>query len=71
MGGMASNSPIRKKRKVYSNADLKVLRDAEKSDNSLCLADDIQEKELWFFQLPKDVRFIQTLNEPMTLLGAI
>ena len=47
-------SPARKRRKVRSDADLKILKGAERSDTSLSWTD---KKELWFFQLPKDVSF--------------
>jgi hypothetical protein len=52
-------SPVRKKRKTSNHhglMNLKVFEDAERSHVRLCEKDQgLGDKELWFFQLPKDV----------------
>lgn len=47
--------PTKKRRITGSSQNLKILNGTEKSDATLIFSDDLSEKELWFFQLPKDV----------------
>ena len=52
-------SPPKKRRKKTASEGLKILKDVEKTDPKLALPVGSDEmKELWFFQLPKDVSFI-------------
>ena len=55
-------SPPKKRRKKVADeglAGLKILKDVEKTDPKLAMPVGNDEmKELWFFQLPKDVSFI-------------
>ena len=62
---MTSPPKKRRKKQRYNTADkglagLKILKDVEKTDPKLALpvGNDEMKKELWFFQLPKDVSFI-------------
>lgn len=53
-----TGSPVRKKRKVaaqpYNSHLIKLLEGAERSDMRVSEEGELCDKELWFFQLPKN-----------------